>query len=327
MEKNSPLYMLSSKDGPLCRLAPMAGISNIPFRLTCKKLGSFLTTSEEISSQGLVRRHQRTWELAKYLEEERPIAMQLLGNEAPILTEAAKILEEEGADMVDLNMGCPVAKIVKTGAGSALMKEPLKCAQIFRSIRKAISIPFTIKIRGGWDVEHVNAPEIAKIAESEGVDAITVHPRTRSQQFSGLAPWEIISQVVQTVRIPVTGNGDVKNLAQAKEMQKITSCTNVMIGRGALGQPWLFSSDFEKLSLKEKHQKKYSIIREHFALIEEQLNPKIAPIQMKKHLAWYIRSMRGAAQARSQVFSLRSNEEVYDFLDKTWERGAEVLHP
>ena len=325
MEKDA-LYTLSSNKAPLCRLAPMAGISNTPFRLICKKLGSSLTTSEEISSQGLVRNHRRTWELMGYLEEERPIAMQLLGNEVSVLTEAAKILEQKGVDIVDLNMGCPVTKIVKTGAGSALMKDPKKCAQIFRSIKKAITIPFTIKIRGGWDHQHINAPEIAKIAQAEGVDAITVHPRTRSQQFSGLAPWEIIHQVVQAVDIPVTGNGDVKNLAQAQKMQKLTGCTSVMIGRGALGQPWIFSSDFEKLNHKEKHEKKYSIIREHFALIEKYLNQKFALIQMKKHLAWYIRSMRGAAQARGKVFSLQSTLKVYDFLQETWQKGEEILH-
>ncbi|MGZ3658414.1 MAG: tRNA dihydrouridine synthase, partial [Bdellovibrionota bacterium] len=173
--------------GP-CRLAPMAGVSNTPFRLLCKELGSSLTTSEEISAKALVHGNQKTFDMAAYLPEEQPIAMQLFGGEAESLAEAARILEDRGADIIDLNMGCPVPKITKTGAGSALMQDEKKAAEVFRAIRKAIQVPFTIKIRGGWDDHTVNAPEISRIAESEGVDAIAVHPRTRSQQYTGKAP-------------------------------------------------------------------------------------------------------------------------------------------
>lgn len=307
----------------LCRLAPMAGISNIPFRLICKELGSSLTTSEEISAPGLIHNHRRTFEIADYLPEEKPIAMQLVGAKPEELAEAAKILEDKGADIVDLNMGCPVQKIIKTGAGSALMRDPERAVEVFRAIRKAIQIPFTIKIRGGWDISCVNAPEIAKIAESEGIDSIAVHPRTRSQQYSGLAPWEIIKLVVEAVNIPVTGNGDVKSYEDAARMQAETGCVSVMIGRGALGRPWVFDREFETLSEPEQHQYKLRVIQRHFALIEEHMNERFSLVQMKKHAAWYTTGLKGAAKVRNTVFQLRTADEVKDFIFNYWVNSSE----
>lgn len=308
----------------LCRLAPMAGISNIPFRLICKELGSSLTTSEEISAPGLIHNHRRTFEIADYLPEEKPIAMQLVGAKPHELAEAAKILEDRGADIVDLNMGCPVQKIIKTGAGSALMREPEKAVDVFRAIRKAIQIPFTIKIRGGWDISQVNAPEIARIAEAEGIDSIAVHPRTRSQQYSGFAPWEIIKLVVDAVKIPVTGNGDVKCYADAARMQDETGCQSVMIGRGALGKPWVFDREFETLSPAEQHQYKLRVIQRHFALIEEHMNERFSLVQMKKHAAWYTTGLTGAAKVRNTVFQLKSPEEVKDYIFNYWVSSSET---
>src|SRR5688500_10375035 len=173
----------------------MAGVTNAPFRLVCREAGAGRLTSEEIDARALVMGNAKTTMLARYLPQERPLAMQLLGNDADVLAEAARRLEAEGADAIDLNMGCPVAKIVAKGQGSALMRDPLGAAVIFRTLRKAVSVPFTIKIRGGWDDRAVNAVEIARLAEAEGVDGITVHPRTRSQQFTGRAPWDIIAAV------------------------------------------------------------------------------------------------------------------------------------
>src|SRR2546423_8039271 len=173
----------------------MAGVSNAPFRLVCREAGAGLLTSEEIDARALVMGNGKTEALTRYLPQERPLAMQLLGNDPDVLAEAARRLEAAGADGIDLNMGCPVAKIVAKGQGSALMRDPLGAAMIFRTLRKAVSVPFTIKIRGGWDDKSVNAVDIARIAETEGVSGITVHPRTRSQQYSGLAPWDIIAAV------------------------------------------------------------------------------------------------------------------------------------
>lgn len=307
----------------LCRLAPMAGISNIPFRVLCKELGSSLTTSEEISAPGLIHNHKRTFEIADYLPVEKPIAMQLVGAKPHELAEAARILQDKGADIVDLNMGCPVQKIIKTGAGSALMREPEKAIAVFRAIRKAIDIPFTIKIRGGWDVTCMNAPEIARLAEAEGVDAIAVHPRTRSQQYSGHAPWEIIRLVVESVSIPVTGNGDVKSYADAARMQAETGCVSVMIGRGALGKPWVFDPEFDKLSPGAQHEYKFKKIQRHFDLIREYMNDRFALVQMKKHAAWYTAGLKGAAKVRNAVFQLESAEAVMEYIYDYWVSSSE----
>src|SRR5213595_3457232 len=224
------------------RLAPMAAVTNAPFRLVSRECGAGLLTSEEIDARALVQGNGHTVALARFLPEEHPIAMQLLGSDPDVLAEAARRLEAAGADRIDLNMGCPVAKIVAKGQGAALMRDPLAALLILRTLRKAIRVPLTIKIRGGWDERTVNAVEIARLAEGEGVDAITVHPRTRSQQYTGVAPWEIIARVVDAVAIPVIGNGDVRSRGDAAAMVAATSCAAVMIGRGALGAPWIFAT-------------------------------------------------------------------------------------
>src|SRR5882724_12055545 len=218
----------------------MAGVTNAPFRLVARECGAGRLTSEEIDARALVRDNARTVALTAYLPEERPLAMQLLGEDPDLLAEAARRLETAGADGIDLNMGCPVAKVVAKGQGAALMRDPLAAAVIFRTLRKAVAGRFTIKIRGGWDDRTLNAVEIARLAESEGVDAITVHPRTRSQQFTGRAPWDVIAAVVAAVRLPIVGNGDVRSVDDARAMVAATGCAAVMIGRGALGAPWIF---------------------------------------------------------------------------------------
>src|SRR5919109_2033525 len=197
------------------RLAPMAGVSNAPFRLVARECGAGRLTSEEIDARALLADNALTAVLARALPEEHPIAVQLLGADPDLLADAALRLEASGVDGIDLNMGCPVPKIVAKGQGAALMRDPWLAGLIFRTVRKAIRVPFTIKIRGGWDDHHLNAVEIARIAEGEGIDAITVHPRTRSQQFTGRAPWDVIASVVDAVSVPVTGNGDVTSVADA----------------------------------------------------------------------------------------------------------------
>src|SRR5206468_1368922 len=197
-------------------------------------------------------------------------AFQLLGGDPDVLAEAARRLAATGADGIDLNMGCPVSKIVAKGQGAALMRDPLRAAVILRTLRKAVDVPFTIKIRSGWDERTVNAVEIARIAEGEGVDAITVHPRTRSQQYTGRAPWAIIREVVAAVSVPVVGNGDVRNHADASELVTATGCAAVMIGRGALGAPWIFAGE------PVDRETRACIIHRHCALIEEHLPPRDA---------------------------------------------------
>jgi nifR3 family TIM-barrel protein len=290
----------------------MAGISNAPFRLVCREAGAGLLTSEEIDARALVLGNGKTQALARYLPEERPLVMQLLGNDPDVLAEAARRLEAAGAEGIDLNMGCPVAKIVAKGQGSALMRDPLGAAMIFRALRKAVSVPLTIKIRGGWDDRALNAVEIARVAEGEGVNGVTVHPRTRSQQFTGHAPWEIIAAVVTTVRLSVTGNGDVRSLEDARAMVAATGCAAVMIGRGALGRPWVFSG--RDVSRDERA----AIIRRHAALIQAHLPERVALVQLKKHLCWYSEGLPNAARTRPALFAARTADEAAHIFWSLW---------
>ena len=290
----------------------MAGVTNAPFRLVARECGAGRLTSEEIDARALVRDNARTVALTAYLPEERPLAMQLLGEDPDLLAEAARRLEAAGADGIDLNMGCPVAKIVAKGQGAALMRDPLRAAVIFRTLRKAVGGAFTIKIRGGWDDRTVNAPEIARLAESEGVDGVTVHPRTRSQQYTGRAPWEVIAEVVDAVRVPVTGNGDVSSVDDAHAMIAATGCASVMIGRGALGRPWIFRG------AEVPRDARATIIRRHCALVEAHLPERPALVQLKKHLAWYSDGLPFAARSRPAIFAARTPAEVADVFWRLW---------
>jgi tRNA-dihydrouridine synthase B len=294
------------------RLAPMAGVTNTPFRLIARECGAGLSTSEEIDARALVHGNPRTHELAGHVPEEHPIAMQLLGADPDVLADAARRLEAAGADAIDLNMGCPVPKIVAKGQGAALMRDPLGASIIFRTLRKAVSVPVTIKIRGGWDDGHVNAAEIAQIAEAEGVDEVTVHPRTRSQQFSGVAPREIIASVVDAVRIPVVGNGDVRSHDDARAMVEATGCAAVMIGRGALGAPWVFCGR------DVPRAERGDIIQRHLALIERHLPARPALVQIKKHLAWYSTGLPEAAHMRPALFQAQDARTVKEIFWQLW---------
>jgi nifR3 family TIM-barrel protein len=295
------------------RLAPMAGVTNTPFRLVARECGSIgPVTSEEIDARALLQDNRHSGELARYLPEERPIAMQLLGGAADELAEAACRLEAAGADAIDLNMGCPVPKIVAKGQGAALMRDPAGAAVIFRFMRKAVRGPLTIKIRGGWDDRSLNAVEIARVAEAEGVDGITVHPRTRAQQFAGRAPWEIIAAVVDAVRIPVTGNGDVRSRAHADAMRRATGCVDVMVGRGALGSPWVFSPT------PPTREERARVIRRHCELILALLPERRALIQLKKHLAWYAEGLPFAVQARPAMFQAPAADRVREIFWTLW---------
>jgi tRNA-dihydrouridine synthase B len=295
------------------RLAPMAGVTNAPFRLVCRECGAGPLTSEEIDARALVLGNDKTATLTRYLPAERPLAMQLLGADPDILAEAARRLEAAGADAIDLNMGCPVPKIVAKGQGAALMRDPLAAAVIFRTLRKAVTRRFTIKIRGGWDDRTVNAVEIARLAESEGVDAITVHPRTRSQLYTGRAPWEIIGAVVAAVsRVPVVGNGDVRSVDDARAMRAATGCAAVMIGRGALGAPWIFRG------APVRREEAAAVIERHCALIEAHLPERLALVQLKKHLAWYSAGRPGSAALRPRLFAAASAAEVRALFWSGW---------
>ena len=297
---------------PDLRLAPMAGVTNAPFRLVCREAGAGLLTSEEIDARALVMGNGKTETLARYLPGERPLVMQLLGHDPDVLAEAARRLEAGGADGVDLNMGCPVPKIVAKGQGAALMRDPLAAAVIVRTLRTAVSVPLSVKIRGGWDERALNAVEIARIAAGEGVDAITVHPRSRSQQFTGRAPWAVIADVVRAVRVPVTGNGDVRSVEDARAMVAATGCAAVMIGRGALGRPWVFRGR------DVTREERADVIRRHCTLIAAHLPERLALVQLKKHLAWYSEGRPGAARTRPALFAARTASEVTEIFWTLW---------
>jgi nifR3 family TIM-barrel protein len=311
----------------LARLAPMAGATNAPFRLVARECGSGLTTTEEMDAGSLLYRSPQAASAAAYYPEERPLAMQLLGKDPDALAEAAARCEGLGADVVDLNMGCPVQKITGKGKGAALMRDVTAAERILRAMRRAIRVPLTIKIRGGWDDTHLNAVEIARMAEAEGVDAITVHPRTRAQQFTGKAPWTIIAEVVDAVRIPVTGNGDVRSMADARRMVAQTGCQSVMVGRGALGRPWLFDPSFEALPADARRAYRARVIARHVVLIQSHCSPKYALVQLKKHLAWYTEGLGHARECRVALFQARSADEAWETFQRYWTRAEREAIP
>src|SRR5262245_17209113 len=306
----------------IARLAPMAGATNAPFRLVARECGSGLTTTEEMDAASLLFNSPQAATAAAHYPEEHPLAIQLLGKDPEALARAAAQCEALGADVVDLNMGCPVSKITGKGKGAALMRDVPAAARILRAMRRAIRVPLTIKIRGGWDDTHLNAVEVARMAEAEGVDAITVHPRTRAQQFTGKAPWTIIAEVVDAVRIPVTGNGDVRSMGDARRMVAETGCRSVMIGRGALGHPWVFDDAFEGLPATARWAYRARVIARHVDLILSHCPPKYALIQLKKHLAWYTEGLGHAAACRAEIFHARTASEVWDLFRRYWEASA-----
>jgi tRNA-dihydrouridine synthase B len=309
----------------LARMAPMAGITNAPFRLIVRECGSGLTTSEEMDAAALLMNHPHANDIAAYFPEERPLAMQLLGKDPEILCRAAEKLQGLGADIVDLNMGCPMPRITGKGKGAALMRDVAATARVLRAMRRVLSVPLTVKIRGGWDDDHLNAVDVAQMAEAEGVDAITVHPRTRAQRHAGKAPWAIIADVVAAVGVPVTGNGDVRSMEDARRMQAETGCASVMIGRGALGRPWIFSEGFDSLSPAGRRDYKWSVIARHCALIREHFREKYALVQMQKHLAWYTEGLGHATDCRRRLFERRTHDEVWDTFREYWDRHWEAV--
>lgn len=299
----------------------MAGITNASFRLVAKECGSTLITSEEIDATGLMRHTETSERIAEFLPAERPLAMQLLGNDVETLVEAAELLQRRGADIIDINMGCPMPKITKTGKGSAMMRDVTGTSLILRALRRACQVPLTIKIRGGWDNQHLNAVEVAQMAQSEGVDAITVHPRTRSQRFSGRAPWHIIRDVVEAVDIPITGNGDVTSHSQARQMMVETGCVSVMIGRGALGRPWVFNPDYEEWPADRQREYREQVIARHVELIRSFFpEGRYQLLQIKRHLSYYARGLAAAHACRRTLFTeCDTPDEAWTTFRRFWD--------
>jgi nifR3 family TIM-barrel protein len=302
-------------------LAPLAGISNLPFRLIARSLGCALAYTEMISANGLVRKTAKTFEYLKTCADDHPLGAQVFGADPEIVAQASRIIADNGADLIDINMGCPVKKVIKTGSGAILMKDPDLVARIVTSVKKAVQIPVTVKIRSGWRGGSINAVEIARIAEDSGADAITIHGRTADQGYSGKADWKIIAEVKKAVKIPVIGNGDIWHPQDAVKMLRETSCDAVMVGRGALGNPWIFKGIIQACSGQMENylpslDQRQKMIKNHWEMEAQFLGSKLADKRFRKHLLWYTKGLEGASRFRQLAGKLKDGEAILNELNE-----------
>lgn len=300
-------------------LGPMAGVTDLPFRLLCKEQGAGLLCMEMVSAKGIMYNNKNTKFLLTIDERERPVSLQLFGSDPDIISEQAKRIEELPFDILDINMGCPVPKIVNNGDGSALMKNPLLAGEIIEKTARAIQKPVTVKIRKGFDEEHINAVEMAHIAQESGAAAIAVHGRSREQYYSGKADWEIIRKVKEAVKIPVIGNGDVWTPQDAIDMRKQTGCDGVMIGRGAQGNPWIFKQILHyeqtgELLEKPSPQEVTEMILRHAKMQMEFKGEYTGMREIRKHAAWYTAGYKNSAKLRGKINETETYEELKELL-------------
>lgn len=300
-------------------LAPMAGVSDLPFRVICRELGCGLAYTEMISAKGLIYRNEHTIDLLRVAEEERPVPVQIFGSEPAIMAEAAKIVAASGADIIDINMGCPTPKIVKNGDGSALMLKPQLAYEIMASVAAAVNLPVTVKIRKGWDETTVNAVEMAVLAQKAGISAIAVHGRTRAQFYSGTADWDIIKAVKEAVCIPVIGNGDIRTPFDAERMLLYTGCDAIMIGRAAEGNPWLFKQTEKYLAAgvvvePPALSERINMIFRHLNSLLEYKGQYRGIREMRTHATWYTKGLRNSAEVRVRLNKAETQTEFAEIL-------------
>lgn len=306
-------------------LAPMAGITDTPFRRIVQEFGVSAVWTEMISAKGVAVAPGtfRTMELVGHTV---PTVFQISGKDPGVMAEAARTVQGRGAAVVDVNMGCPVKKVVAKGSGAALMKDVMLAGRIVGAMRKAVTIPLTVKIRSGWDETHLNAAELARVVESEGADAVIIHSRSRSKAHSGPVSLDVIRQVIGSVRIPVIGNGGILQVEDAVTMRRVTGCDGVMIGRGALGRPWIpawiLSRFTGRATGRDPGSTFYEVIREHFGYMLEWWGTLTAVRRMRKHLAWYSKGLAGGCEFRQNVFRLEDPERVMDYVEKFFGKVA-----
>ena len=329
-----------AEDGMI--LGPMAGVTDLPFRLLCREMGAALAYTEMVSAKAVLYKNKNTNELLRTCEADSPLGLQLFGSEPETVAQAASILEEGPWQIIDINMGCPVPKVVGNGEGSALMKDPRLAGQIVEAVAGAVKKPVTVKIRKGFDDEHVNAPEMAHILQESGASAVTVHGRTRQQFYHGQADWSVIAAVKAAVNIPVIGNGDVASREDAARMRRETGCDGVMVARAACGNPWVFTgcntggtdnigktvSDETEISsgtdggripgrmLRPSREELRDMMCRHLRLQVEYRGEKQGVLEMRKHLAWYTKGLKGGAAFRGAVNRIESMHEMLETIDK-----------
>lgn len=303
-------------------LAPMAGICNSAYRQICKEMGCGLIYAEMVSDKAITYNNQKTIDMLYMTDMERPISQQIFGSDKESFVAAAKYIEHNmHPDIIDINMGCPVPKVaVRAQAGSALLKDPIKIYDIVSSVVSSVSVPVTVKIRSGWDSKHINAVEVAKIVEKAGASAICVHPRTRSQGYSGKADWNIIKEVKQSVSIPVIGNGDIKCPEDAKKMIDETNCDAVMIGRGVLGNPWLIRNTVSYLDGGEitlpSINDRIDMCLKHLELLKSLKSEKVACLEIRNHISWYFKGICGANELKNKVYQTSNIHDIILLLNE-----------